>query len=79
MCSTPQKQPAATVALAAPSGTDTGPPGLRPRLVELLKGRMSREMKDGNADAMAGYLAMRIAREKAGCETQCGLVLRGFE
>jgi hypothetical protein len=54
-CSTPQKQPAATVARAAPSGTERGVAVLlafRPRLVEELKGRTRREMNEGMVKAM---------------------------
>lgn len=48
MCSTPQKQPAARVALAAPSGTLTPPPtGPRDMLWERVKGRNNLAMKDG--------------------------------
>ena len=58
MCSTPQKHPAATVALAAPSGLWIGPPppaAFTPRLVAELKGRNRREMKDGIVDAIEDY------------------------
>jgi hypothetical protein len=55
MCSTPQKQPAATVALAAFSGVwaaPLAPPGPRLRLVLELKGRKRREMKEGMLEAI---------------------------
>ena len=54
MCSTPQKQPAATVAFCAPSGMMIAPPdaGLRPRLVLEEKGRKRREMNVGIVAAM---------------------------
>ncbi len=49
MCSTPQKHPAAIVALAAPSGEEIDDWGLRLRDVEALKGLIRREMKFGMA------------------------------
>jgi hypothetical protein len=54
-CSTPQKHPAATVALAEPSGLRIELPlsaAFKPRLDAELKGRTRREMKDGIVDAM---------------------------
>jgi len=70
MCSTPQKQPAATVALAAPSGLlrDADDCGFRPRLVDVVKGRKSREMKEGIVVAMR-MVAMRRRRvfERVNC------------
>jgi len=63
ICSTPQKQPAATVAFAAPSGMLMLPPapGLRPMLVLEEKGRRMRDMKLGIVVAMRRR-AMEIIR-----------------
>jgi len=51
MCSTPQKHPAAIVALAEPSGEEMAPLdwGFRLSDVEVLKGLKRREMKFGMA------------------------------
>lgn len=65
-CSTPQKQPAATVAFAAPSGNKIGlPPPFEftPRAADELKGRNRREMKGGIADAM-GIARMQVKRKR---------------
>jgi hypothetical protein len=63
MCSTPQKHPAATVALAAPSGVVIvlAPSGFNPSLVEVEKGRNRREMNVGIAEAMR---SIKIPRSK---------------
>jgi hypothetical protein len=58
MCSTPQKHPAAIVALAASGGTDTPPAGVMPMLVLVVKGRKRRAIKLGIV------LAIRMARRR---------------
>jgi hypothetical protein len=65
MCSTPQKQPAATVALAADGGIGRPVPvAWRPRAVDWLKGRRRRETKDG---IMALVLVeVKVVRSMAG-------------
>ena len=52
MCSTPQKQPAATVAFCAPSGKEIEDSGFRERRVVVVKGRMRRLMKVGIVKAI---------------------------
>jgi hypothetical protein len=51
MCSTPQKQPAATVARWAPSGSAAEPSGPK-RIVLLVNGRVRREKRDVMLKAM---------------------------
>lgn len=71
MCSTPQKQPAATVALCAPSGiaaADVPLPtpfsGATPSLVVDVKGRVRRARKPGMVEVMVERTA-RNATVKA--------------
>jgi hypothetical protein len=77
MCSTPQKHPAATVALAAPSGVlIAAPPGeLRPRLVDVVKGRTRREMNEGMDTAMRTIIVIRMRFRDRGRLMLCVLSL----
>jgi hypothetical protein len=67
ICSTPQKHPAAIVALPAPSGVTPAPDcELRPKLVEVVKGRNSREMKLGIVVAMRTIRVVRRTFRRRG-------------
>jgi hypothetical protein len=61
MCSTPQKQPAAMVAFAEPSGLEMGPTGVMERELLELKGRRRREMNEG----MVVAIRMVMARKRS--------------
>ena len=74
MCSTPQKQPAATVHFAAPSGCEIVDDVSEdsPSRVDVVKGRMSREMKVGIV------AAMRRSRRETGMKVRgvrCGSLI----
>lgn len=60
MCSTPQKQPAATVAFSVPSGTETAPvPSGPKRMVDEVKGRERRAKREFMIGGVAIAIAMR--------------------
>lgn len=60
MCSTPQKQPAATVAFSVPSGTDTAPgPSGPKRMVDDVKGRDRRAKSEFMMGGVMIATAMR--------------------
>lgn len=63
MCSTPQKQPAATVAFCAPSGMAAAPFSAdeMPSEVAVVKGRVSRAMKPGMAEVIVAATARRAS------------------
>jgi hypothetical protein len=61
MCSTPQKQPAATVAFSVPSGTETAPgPSGPKRMVDDVKGRDRRAKSEFMIGGVRIATAMRM-------------------
>lgn len=81
MCSTPQKQPAATVALCAPSGmaaAEVAAPApfsaVTPSLAVLVKGLVSRARKPGMLDVIAAAAARRARKVAVRVRRVTGLI-----